>query len=341
MRVFFIGTGPLEYSKQFAAVSSDLGIATQSYIYDRLRDYLPIHLLRKCGVIKGVKEHERIKRINCSWEVAARVAVFCPDIVVFASGEWFDADAYAEIRKHVQQIVWVGLDGLDSYNEAKDNVERILSSADRLVCLDDSEAAKIRTRFGRLATVSKMGYNDKVFFCDGSEKRDVDICFVGTRTKRRMNFLEIASRFARNKKLKIKVYGKTFGDRKHFWKRILMFRRHPNLARIYCGRNLSLIEAANLYRRSKLCINIHLDVHDILNNRTFEVIACGCSVLSDYKPQYENIFDMDEDILCFQNEIELEEKLDLFFKNTRSMESTMERNKQNSTRKFVSVVLGL
>ncbi len=102
------------------------------------------------------------------------------------------------------------------------------------------------------------------------------------------------------------------------------------MATCYQGRYLKMQEAFDLYRSSKISLNIHsMSLHSSPNERDFEVPMCGGFVLSDLRihaqQRIEEFFVMNDEIICYQSTDELSEKVDYYLANPDQRESISDK----------------
>jgi hypothetical protein len=63
-----------------------------------------------------------------------------------------------------------------------------------------------------------------------------------------------------------------------------------------------------IYNYSKVNVNVTMEQGiSSLNMRVFDVMACEGFLISDYKPDFEELFDIDKEIVCYRNVEELPE----------------------------------
>ena len=70
-------------------------------------------------------------------------------------------------------------------------------------------------------------------------------------------------------------------------------------------------KAAELYARSKICLNIHLPAHKGVNPRTFEIMATGSFQLIDKREDYAGLVP-EQDMAVFRSTEELIEKISYY-----------------------------
>jgi len=131
----------------------------------------------------------------------------------------------------------------------------------------------------------------KVELSDGEKKRYcADIVFVGTYCPRRSKIIRPLEKAG----IGVRVYGP-------YWKSF-------KLGRNAC-KGLYGPEMVKVFSSAKLVLNIHdeTDMHFKANMRTFEVSGSDSFMLSDKPCGLEKLFNIGEEIICYDNESELVE----------------------------------
>lgn len=131
----------------------------------------------------------------------------------------------------------------------------------------------------------------------GSAERDLDVGFIGGGNPSRERTLD---RLARAGLLSYVVGGP--------W-------RSPRLRKLCRSRNVPPAETVALYQRTKLVINVFRDRHHFnrrgvvatsLNPRVYEALACGALVISEHRPELDEVF---PELPVFGSEEELETRV--------------------------------
>ncbi|MEH6948248.1 glycosyltransferase [Bacillus sp. JJ634] len=142
-----------------------------------------------------------------------------------------------------------------------------------------------------------------------------DICFVGYPYPERIKYVQL---LLQNTNYKIKVVGNK-------WKSVLYrYQKNQNLF-IHEGWVKPSI-VANFYNGAKIVLNTHRAFNlkenqnrigiegKSINNRTFDVAACGSFQLIEFKEDLPNYFLEGEEIVSFKSYQELVNKLDYYMK---------------------------
>jgi spore maturation protein CgeB len=83
-----------------------------------------------------------------------------------------------------------------------------------------------------------------------------------------------------------------------------------------------------IYNATTINLNItRAQMKTALNQRVFDVAACGGFLLSDYREDFERLFDVDREIVYFKDKGDLREKVLCFLKNKRERETIAHRAK--------------
>ena len=129
--------------------------------------------------------------------------------------------------------------------------------------------------------------------------KDLDLVFVGSPFKNRLALLDVLASAAEKNEWKMQICG-PFYDEQYFWKKPFFRRKHPALYRFVHNGLVSSEEAASLYARAKICLNIHAKEHKSLNPRTFEIMAIGSLQLLDQREDYDLVIP-GQDVLVFSD----------------------------------------
>ena len=127
--------------------------------------------------------------------------------------------------------------------------------------------------------------------------KDLDLVFVGDPFKNRLILLDSLAQAAWTNNWKMQVYGPFYSEQ-YFWKKPFFRRKHPALYRFVHNGLVSSEQAAALYARAKICLNIHAAEHKSLNPRTFEIMATGSLQLLDQREDYDQLIP-GKDMLVF------------------------------------------
>ncbi|MEI2558311.1 CgeB family protein [Acinetobacter pittii] len=134
-----------------------------------------------------------------------------------------------------------------------------------------------------------LAYNPAVFY-PGSEQQNDRLLFVGAWSPNRQELIEKIP-------LPITIYGKG-------WDKL------TKADSIIHPQNISLTKVAKLYRNHRYILNLinKKNIRQGMNMRCFEAPACSCILVSEYVADLENAFDVNNEIITFENPDELQIK---------------------------------
>lgn len=168
-----------------------------------------------------------------------------------------------------------------------------------------------------------------------------DICFVGLvrGSAKRMSYLDAVANYCNKNNRKMIVYG-YFWHIHHFYQSVigcLKFRyMHPNLYKFIKNRYLSPAEAAELYRQTRINLNIHVDNHNHTgcNCRTFEILGNGNFELCDARDLTGIKLRDGKELVFYGDEKDLICKLDYYLKHDKERERIAEQGRNFVNRNY-------
>lgn len=94
----------------------------------------------------------------------------------------------------------------------------------------------------------------------------------------------------------------------------------------------SIKQTALLYQSHNIAINIKNENNVVngVNQRSFDPCACGCLLIHDYVADLENLFDIEKEILVYQNVHELESIYDRILKDHNSLKKVADKGRQKT-----------
>lgn len=103
---------------------------------------------------------------------------------------------------------------------------------------------------------------------------------------------------------------------------------NSSLAAYYKG-EIDYSELPRLYNASRINLNISAaQLKTTLNQRAFDVPACGGFLLSDFREDLSKFFEIGEEAVYFEDEDDLREKVNYFLKNPAKREEIAKRARQ-------------
>lgn len=233
---------------------------------------------------------------------------FHPDIALFINTpkNIMDVSDINYIKQQTKTICWF-VDGIANHQE----VTGYLKAFDKIYVFEHSDITYLN-RMSLEGTYLPVGYNE-AFSNINLRECDIDILFIGSPFRNRLKILEQVAIESNKQGWNLKIIG-PFYDEKYPWKRIIFRRKYPYVYRYLENKRVSSEVAAELYSRTKICLNIHDTKHKSPNPRTFEILAVGAFELIDRR-DYWGALEPDRDLVPFDNSIDLIRKINIYLKN--------------------------
>jgi spore maturation protein CgeB len=148
-----------------------------------------------------------------------------------------------------------------------------------------------------------------------------DVIFVGSWNRARQAVIDVLND---NMNIKLSLYGPGWLARNLF---------NPSLVRAIRGRGLFGSQLVKHYIASRIVLNINAWFADKsvgMNQRIFNVPACGAFLLTDYVEGLEEYYRIGEEIETYKNTEELVSKVKYYLKNERARELVARRGYERS-----------
>lgn len=196
--------------------------------------------------------------------------------------------------------------------------------------IDDLEYAK--NKFNVEVTYVPLVAGES--FClqpvDENCHRPIDVSFIGLVPKNSYR-LQILNRLAKHcyeHNYNLKLYGH-FWHWNHWYQRCLgkiKFRiKYPILAKYVENRFVQPEEAAEIYRKTKINLNIHIKEHKSYNCRTFEVLGNSNFLLSSHQKETNLQIRPGEHLVTYKSEEEFIDKIDYYLEHELEREAIAQR----------------
>lgn len=156
-----------------------------------------------------------------------------------------------------------------------------------------------------------LAVNENRFF-DKNQKREERLLFIASYTKQRMEFLKQIN------SIDLKLIGAK-------WQKEYLKKNTE-----YIDKNININQVVDEYNLSQFILNIKHE-HNVvngLNMRTFEAIASGGCLLQDYVKDIEINFEINKDILVYNNIEELNELILKMRKDKLIMNNLIKNGKE-------------
>lgn len=97
----------------------------------------------------------------------------------------------------------------------------------------------------------------------------------------------------------------------------------------YLGRIDNRIGLPTLYSSSAINLNVTVpQIRDSFSHRAFEIPACNGFLLSDYRPEVEQFFEFDREIVCFRTPEEMADKIRYYLQHPSQRNAIAEQGRQ-------------
>lgn len=250
-----------------------------------------------------------------------------PDICLNLDGNIINADTIKKMQElNIKVIVWI-MDSLQK-KSYKTHLGK-LHLFNKIFSFEPSDIQYVKNKFNIEAVYLPMGYDGSIFNRIDKNEKIFDIAFIGAKSALRKKLLNAVAKysFENNRKLEIimPLWTKrnVFHKIRNIWHEIIFKNKFPYLSNTVKNTTVNAKEAAILYNQSKICVNIHTELHTGLNPRGFEIMGCGSFHLVDKNA--ESLLTKQEHVAIFQNEIDLINKIDYYLKNDKEREDIAEK----------------
>lgn len=248
---------------------------------------------------------------NQKWNLKLRELVCTGDVerLIVLNGSWIDYQVLEAAREHgVHLTLWL----IDSIRRMPEN-EKKLELYHDVYSFEPADIPYLREKYRISVRYLSGGFDPRIYHVQSTEK-DIDISFIGSSTRKRNQILKKVAEYAKENGLTFQVYGR-YWDERYFWKRMRFFRRYAPLGEYVKNSNIPACEVAEVYRRSRICLNIHIETHDGPNSRIFEILGTKGFQLVDDKATLEQVIQRGEEVETYKNAEDLVEKIAYYLKN--------------------------
>lgn len=255
----------------------------------------------------GLKDYRKIYQEKLTDEFAADCRRYNPDCILVLGG----VINYARMLEFLAQyrvVLWLW----DSYKRF-DGLKNMVKIAREVFCFEYEDVAELREKFHSTANYLPLGADDRIYH-PAECARDVDISFVGADYMDRIKILEKVCARACKENWSVKIVG-PFLERKNIYKRCMFRLKNSHLAKFLWKNYCPPEEAAALYRRSKICLNINTIGHHSLSPRTFEIAATKSFQLMNAGQNAHGLMNLDTDLATFDGVEDLLAKIDFYLAN--------------------------
>jgi len=252
-----------------------------------------------------------------------------PDLIFIVKGDFIFPSTLNKLKQVIScPIVAYAWDdpfhsGKNDYtdNYRKVNFKNGIPLYNMIFVFDSFYVDEIRRHEGKDVRYLPLATNPKTFSSIVLTEQDkvaygYDVCFVGMPFPNRIDLFNDLNRYGYNVGV--------FGDH---WTKAFMIRGQK--APSYYKGKATGKTVNKIYMSSKIALNIH-HPHSIegLNTRTFDIPACGAFEIVDYKKSLAEHFEIDKEIVAFEDVNKLKSKIDFYLKNTALRKAISENGKK-------------
>ncbi len=208
---------------------------------------------------------------HAAWDapnLPQQIARFAPDLLFVVHGRKF-CQTHGQILKDYHSAIWL----LDEPYEV-DDTSRFSPSFDHVFVNDAATLGRHPH-----ASYLPVCYDPRIYHAGGVRRTDA-VGFIGGGNPTRDRYLGALARAG----LLTYVVGGVFGD--------------PDVNAVSRGRNIPALATADLYRQTRIVLNVFRQVHHYnrdqiaataLNPRVYEALACGALVVSEWRPEIDQV----------------------------------------------------
>lgn len=252
----------------------------------------------------GLKNYKQIYYNELTLEFMEKCRQFRPDFILILGGV-IDYPKMMEFLAQNKVILWLW----DSYKRFSGLIN-IVRVSDEIFCFEYEDVDELREKVDVPVEYLPLGANEKIYYPAECE-RDVDISFVGAAYKDRIKILEKVCARALEKNWSVKIAG-PFLEHRHAYKRWLFRLRNSHLSKFLWKNYCTPAESADLYRRSKICLNINTIGHHSLSPRTFEICATKSFQLVSGGQTSHGLMNFETDLVTFDGVEDLLAKAEFY-----------------------------
>ena len=181
----------------------------------------------------------------------------------------------------------------------------------RIFVFEKNDVDYLRKEYDAAAVYSPVGFNTAYQKTPVVLDKSWDVVFVGSPFKNRLELLNQVAVYGQKTRLRMCFCG-VFYETRYFWKKYLFQRQYPLLGPYAVNGEISSEEAASLYAKARICLNIHGAGHKGMNPRTFEIMAVGAFELLDAREDYAGLIRPGVDCAVFRDADELVHQIDYY-----------------------------
>lgn len=271
-----------------------------------------ILFLNELGFIENIKRNifkivsKDLMYANTSKIIDIEISEFKPDVIIVISPFMFNEKVFEcfDNFPNIVRFAWIGDKFLISH-------KNIANKFDKLFYTDSYFLEDGKTFDFPKGRYLPLAVNHNKFF-DKNQKREEQLLFIASYTKERMDFLNQINA------VNLRIIGAKW-QKNNFKNNIQCINKNKNINQV-----------VDEYNSSQFILNIKHE-HNVINGlnmRTFEAIASGGCLLQDYVKDIEINFEVNKNILVYNNIEELNELILKMRKDKSIMNNLIKNGKE-------------
>lgn len=316
-------SGPVNYDYSQYIVQETQSLGHDVLFYPMKEFYTSCSYIERKAYKSGLRFLKN--KYDSNWEngLLARCEEFSPDAIIFLNGMMLNVALLQKLQNY--RKIWWLWDSLE--RDGKEHYSWI-TYFDKIAVFEYGDIEKIKPYIKNIIYLP-LGYSEP-YAETAANERDIDISFIGMPDAKRLRLLECIAEAAWKNNWRMYVGGEWY-DERWPWKKRKFANRFPCLIKYIHNEILTAQEAAAIYARSKICVNINTDEHKSLNPRSFEILASGAMMFYDTKNLEGNPFKAAEDYCEFYSFDDLLEKLHYYLNHEKERKTVaMQGQKHNN-----------
>ncbi|MBL7086856.1 MAG: glycosyltransferase [Candidatus Cloacimonetes bacterium] len=237
-----------------------------------------------------------------------------PDIVFVLKGEALYPETIGWIKRNTKAkiICWL-MDVIKRYSQ----IERLVPIYDYFFTYEPDDILFLKSLNKKIFYLP-LAYDPDIFFKMENVVKKWDLCFIGTSSKSRENFLLAISKLLKKEKFNCIFFLNYYWlFRPNSWGK--WFKRNTKYKYFKNHAHFSLEEINLLYNQSKVCLNVHQEfTKNALNIRTFEIFATGRPQLVEKFDSIKLFYNSSKAILTYKTYKEAVSKLKTVLNNSEN-----------------------
>ena len=282
----------LLFGEKYFNYTDSVAYALRKLGYDVKVFYVPLVSSRDLGVLDYFQyKFSRKSFLESFYEkkkldLIKEIGRYQPDLFFSINGnayyEFIDESVLTKLTSiNAKRIVWY-IDTIRRF----ENIAQNIQGFDQVFSFEPNDIEYIQKKCLAPAEYLPIGVSEELYCnSEGQSAEPIyDICFVGNTSDNRLEVLDHVAEYCYRNDKKFVVYGH-YWHNKHWWQcyhaKKKFAKQHPYLANYVTNSLLNGQQVAELYSKSKICLNIHISLHKGINPRTFEIMGGGNFELCD------------------------------------------------------------